>query len=653
MFIPPEKLDYAYNFIREDAGQGTSVVIFVGPDADALCACHILTTLLRMDQIPYQIKPIFDVEHLLNAASAVRKMTDVRSIIMLNCGGSVDILQVFQLPEEGLTCYVTDCHRPFHLANINDKSGRVLLIGDQDDVTLEVPEPVVERDEDDFSSSDSEVDASLSEDLGSDSSSDGNGKRKRTSRRQQRKEKRRKAKSGVDAALPSHSLADPYYAGDYCGPSSSGLMYLLAYQLSRNNETLLWHAVVGLTNQWTHHRIDYKRYEKEYNKYRAEVDRLYDMADDDDEFLDAASSRRKKLRNGRILCELDYKFMLYRHWSLYDSMFHSRYVAARLRVWTYRGPQKLQELLAKMGLPLRSCKESWALMSSSIKQQLDEKLTHCGATYELPELQFPSFVRNFGYKMEVCAEDVVYAVTALLELNNHDTLNDELVRIADRAARDNADEPASADGVSATETDSSGTTSGPDTGGSSSSSTLAIGGASTIHAAMRNNFWTAYEALDSRSQDLARGFQLAMSLQKAIVRQGAALLEKKALRKEAHYRRCVLDHSHTVRQGDASFFCQPLALIRLALFLASTYQESRLKSDLPVVLAAHHVVRDTFLVVGVSSEAATIDERNVFGMYFKAAAQKCGAVVQRHYFESPVLEVKKDDLANLLDCLTV
>jgi CDC45-like protein len=61
--------------------------------------------------------------------------------------------------------------------------------------------------------------------------------------------------------------------------------------------------------------------------------------------------------------------------------------------------------------------------------------------------------------------------------------------------------------------------------------------------------------------------------------------------------------------SDASFFCQPLALIRLALFLASTYQESRAKSDLPVVLAAHHVVRDTFLVVGVSSEAATIDER--------------------------------------------
>jgi cell division control protein 45 len=80
-----------------------------------------------MDHIPYQIKPIFDVEHLLSAAVAVRKMPDVRSIIMLNCGGSVDILKVFQLPEEGLTCYVTDCHRPFHLANINDKSGRVCI----------------------------------------------------------------------------------------------------------------------------------------------------------------------------------------------------------------------------------------------------------------------------------------------------------------------------------------------------------------------------------------------------------------------------------------------------------------------------------------------------------------------------------------------
>jgi cell division control protein 45 len=93
----------------------------------------------------------------------------------------------------------------------------------------------------------------------------------------------------------------------------------------RSHSRMCRHAVVGLTNQWTHHRIDYKRYEKEYNKYRAEVDRLYDVTEDDEEFLDESSSRRKKLRSGRILCELDYKFMLYRHWTLYESMFHSRY----------------------------------------------------------------------------------------------------------------------------------------------------------------------------------------------------------------------------------------------------------------------------------------------------------------------------------------
>jgi cell division control protein 45 len=217
-------------------------------------------------------------------------------------------------------------------------------------------------------------------------------------------------------------------------------------------------------------------------------------------------------------------------------------VASRLRVWTYRGPQKLQELLAKMGLPLRNCKESWALMSSSIKQQLDEKLTHCGASYELPELQFPSFVRNFGYKLEVCAEDVVYAVTALLELNNHETLNDELVRLEDRAS---CDADAQATGSSAADGDASATT-------SSTTASLPSSGAGTINSAAygasRSNFWIAYEALDSRTKDLTRGFELAKDLQKAIVHQGAALLEKKALRKEAHYRRCVLDHSHTVRQ---------------------------------------------------------------------------------------------------------
>jgi cell division control protein 45 len=43
------------------------------------------------------------------------------------------------------------------------------------------------------------------------------------------------------------------------------------------------------------------------------------------------------------------KFMLFRHWSLYESMFHSSYVASKLGIWREKGKKKLHNLLTKMG----------------------------------------------------------------------------------------------------------------------------------------------------------------------------------------------------------------------------------------------------------------------------------------------------------------
>ena len=51
----------------------------------------------------------------------------------------------------------------------------------------------------------------------------------------------------------------------------------------------------------------------------------------------------------------DFRFALLRHWTLYDAMRHSTYVAVRLQTWTDSGQRKLQELLARMGFLLSDC----------------------------------------------------------------------------------------------------------------------------------------------------------------------------------------------------------------------------------------------------------------------------------------------------------
>lgn len=53
--------------------------------------------------------------------------------------------------------------------------------------------------------------------------------------------------------------------------------------------------------------------------------------------------------NVEIKSEDEYRFMMFRHWSLYDSMYHSGYVSSKLGVWKDAGKKRLNNMFAKMG----------------------------------------------------------------------------------------------------------------------------------------------------------------------------------------------------------------------------------------------------------------------------------------------------------------
>ena len=72
-------------------------------------------------------------------------------------------------------------------------------------------------------------------------------------------------------------------------------------------------------------------------------------------------------QTGNIEEGSEYRFFMYRHWSLFDAMLHSSYVAAKLSVWNARGKAKLQELLAKMGVALYQCKQNFNFMTPEIR----------------------------------------------------------------------------------------------------------------------------------------------------------------------------------------------------------------------------------------------------------------------------------------------
>ena len=85
--------------------------------------------------------------------------------------------------------------------------------------------------------------------------------------------------------------------------------------------------------------------------------------------------------------------MLLRHWTLYDSMYHSQYVASRLGIWRHPGRRKLQTFLAKMGIPLKECQQKYAFMSIEFKKLLRAQIDKYAPVFGLDDILYGSFYR--------------------------------------------------------------------------------------------------------------------------------------------------------------------------------------------------------------------------------------------------------------------
>lgn len=58
-----------------------------------------------------------------------------------------------------------------------------------------------------------------------------------------------------------------------------------------------------------------------------------------------------------------FRFMLMRHWTLYDSMYYSNYLAPRLGIWNESGRKELHRFIALMGIPLDEAQQKYKYMS--------------------------------------------------------------------------------------------------------------------------------------------------------------------------------------------------------------------------------------------------------------------------------------------------
>ncbi|KAJ0395018.1 hypothetical protein ATCC90586_002784 [Pythium insidiosum] len=166
MLWPREEFHAAYGQIKHDGIQsgGTSILVLVALDVDALCACEILTGLFKADFLSYTLLPVRGYEDILRIrdtrlrdAEGNVKASDLRSVVMINCGAIVNVTQLLLLPRE-VKCYIFDSHRPIHLANIYDANQQIVVFDDGAQSIDDFPADGSDIDNDDLDASDEDDD---------------------------------------------------------------------------------------------------------------------------------------------------------------------------------------------------------------------------------------------------------------------------------------------------------------------------------------------------------------------------------------------------------------------------------------------------------------------------------------------------------------
>ncbi|KJZ77969.1 hypothetical protein HIM_02606 [Hirsutella minnesotensis 3608] len=403
----------------------------------------------------------------------------------------------------------------------------------------------------------------------------------------------------------SEAVLQKYYkmGSSFAEPISS-MMYSLASELGREDNDLLWLTIVGVTSMELYGRssagvaapVRGTEKGRPTGWMGMRGARLRQLLRDEVRRLNPP-----ELANGRVATENtgvipttarnpedtgirlspEPRFLLIRHWSLYDSMLHSPYLFSRLKTWSETGIKRLHKLLAKMGVSLAQCKQSYTHMDMMLKRELRAKLLKYGSLYNLDEM-VPAvdtdgkdragakdgwgFVRSWGWRATLSAQDVGVVIGALLEVGRH---------------------AQAADGPSTTS---------QVTRDAEEEDDVASQGEEWIA-----RFWEAYDALENIDA-LKAGLPTAQFLHRAIYRTGTSLINKKQIKHLRAFRMCV------VKDGpDVGLFAHPAALTKLALWIGEALAEQERESQgklsqggrgTPLVVASLNEKRGVYVVVG-------------------------------------------------------
>lgn len=437
VLVNRDALPHIFSNIKVSAAKNAhspTVLLLVAHSIDSLASSVMLTRLLEDELVSHKVIPITDYSELVKVyREQIVDAAELRYIFLINSGGILDLMELLQsaldeedgsrsrlareLPHPNCHWYVMDSHRPYALENLSHYEESVVVIHDGEpnedlDDIMEQMDIVLEGSAEDSDDSDDDETAGQT------------AQRRRITMAEygslspdSQRERRKFVKKFVRR----------YYAESWHGTACSLLCYSLVQNLNKASNELLWLAIIGLTDQFVHERIEYERYVSEAQALQAEVGALnQDRGDDTREVVmeDGCSTNIKQHISTRLRIDSvqELRLSLMRHWTVYEALQHSPYIASRLGLYQQSGRERLDIWLARMGIPLEECKQEYAYMRKQFKAPLFEKMLQYGNEFGLCHLTYPSFrcITSYG-SSQLAAADLVSIVAAVLE--NYDTID--------------------------------------------------------------------------------------------------------------------------------------------------------------------------------------------------------------------------------------
>ncbi|XP_050425869.1 cell division control protein 45 homolog isoform X2 [Adelges cooleyi] len=365
------------------------ILILVNYDVDAICAVKILQCILRFDNIIYILVPVKTLTELKREYD--EQKADVKHVILINCGGTSDIVEILQ-PEDNVIFFIVDSHRPTDVCNIYSSSQIRILAPPEDDE--KIPEFEYIFNEDESSEEETFSDYPKDDDDDDDDASIEEQQNKRRKLDQSVLLRRKEIRKWEENRK---KLLFDYSQFSYYGRSSAMLMFDLAWKLHRESIDLLWWGIVGVTEQYILGKTERMRYLKEVEVIGGHIGRICESTLNHENKENISKSSVTKPINFsaqlRIESDKDLLLALYRHWTIESSLRYSMFTAVSLKLWTIKGEKRLQQILAEMGLPLSESRQMFYSMDLSLRKQF------------------------YGFKTKYQCADYVYSMVATLETN--------------------------------------------------------------------------------------------------------------------------------------------------------------------------------------------------------------------------------------------